>query len=362
MIQGIATAVRRMRFVPFKRRGATPHNDTSNERTVEGPIESARTARAMAEALERAINERNFTEAQHLAAAALPYCARHEHVRLQVARLRLAEGDPEQALTLIDRGHPVDDQTRLLRIVCQLQTGRISQAHVDLLHWNALHKAPQPARLMLGLLEAAPPAATHDDFTFMNQAHQSDMRSRPELAVLAMARGRSEQAVQCAERVVQHISPAAMDPMVRLLLQSMGLLPSMTPIVSETHETALADELAEHEHAIAPLIEAQRHQPTNAAFGLLLGAIDRALPGFAEPVTVCALVADLLIERNEHDEAREWIIRGVEYGPMSLTMHRLQQQVDADTDTHRQSDTQHVLATVGSTESSAARRAKGMAA
>ena len=120
------------------------------------PAEKALTARALADAIDRAMDMGLWEHAERIARSALRLAPASARLSEQLARLRLAQGRPETALTIIDSPWAQGEMyasLRLLRAVCLVQVGRKQSAHSDLLRWSKKSTAPLDARLMLALLE-----------------------------------------------------------------------------------------------------------------------------------------------------------------------------------------------------------------
>src|SRR4029453_17641159 len=110
-------------------------------------------ARRLADTIERAMDLGLWEHAQRVAESAAQLAHRFPHLADRLARLRLAQRDPQSALNIIDSCAVRPASLRLLRAACLLQLGQRIEAQLDLQEWSRRASAPLQARYMLALLE-----------------------------------------------------------------------------------------------------------------------------------------------------------------------------------------------------------------
>ncbi|MDY7109985.1 MAG: hypothetical protein SYC29_15240 [Planctomycetota bacterium] len=297
------------------------------------PAETALSARSLADAIERAIDRGRWAHAERIARSALPLAATSARLSEQVARLRLAQGRPETALTIIEspraRGE-MNASLRLLRAVCLVQVGRKEEAHSDLLRWSKKSTAPLDARLMLALLEweaGDEHAATLA--LLRNLKHLEDNRTLELLLLLAVRQGRAEQSGVWARRLRECSAFGAGSPYLNLLCDSLLL-----PQAGETHEPTpdqvdtLRLELIAGEGAIATLVAAQQLRPQRDVARLLYRALEQALDDLADPSPALEALARLALILEDLDAARNWTDQALQRHPMSASLALLREEIE----------------------------------
>jgi hypothetical protein len=261
-----------------------------------------------------------------IAAPLAPGCAR---LAEPLARLRLAQGDPETALRVIEGCRTLPASMRLLRAICNLFLGAWSEAELDLRRWSARASAPLDARLLLGLLEWR----RNDDATGTlkrNLRHLEDPRTLQALVLVCAHRGQREQVKVWARRLRTRCAGegAGATASIDLMLRSLGM-DGVRPDVEPTPEqvNALAMELITYEPAIATLTEAQCRRTDVPTVRLLHRAIEQALPDLRDPAAAHHALARLAILEGDREAALRFARRGLDENPMSaalsLVLHEL---------------------------------------
>lgn len=298
------------------RRKAAPRREAVGR----APVQSQRVARRLADAIDRALALGMWDHADRLARIAASLAPGYARLVEPLSRLRLAQGDPETALGIIDTCPAPPASLRMLRAVCLLFVGRRAEANIDLMRWSARASAPLDARLLLGLLERSGDDAAAVSALRGNLRHLEDPRTLEALLLISVQRGRAEQAEAWARRL-QACCPQTNGPEIDLMLQSLG----MSGLRADSEPTpeqvsALAMELITFEPAIDTLAEAQRRRPHAATARLLRRAIEQALPDLADEAAALHALARLSIALGETDRARWFAERGLAANPMSAEL------------------------------------------
>lgn len=282
-----------------------------------------RLARRLADAIDRAMALGMWEHAERLAQSAASLARGFPRLAEPLARLRLAQGDPETALRIIDGCRTQPASLRLLRATCQLFVGDLAEAQLDLHGWSARASAPIDARLLLGLLEALQGDATAVQTLLRNLRHLEDPRTLQALLLVSIARGRPEPAQAWAGRLRTCCAGGAEGGAraVDLMLESLGMagLPADAEPTSE-RAGALAMELITFEPAIQTLTEAQRRRPHRPTVRLLGRAIEQALPDLGDPAAALHALATLALLEGDEEAARTFARRGLDENPMSVPL------------------------------------------
>jgi tetratricopeptide (TPR) repeat protein len=240
-----------------------------------------------------------------------------------LARLRLAQGDPETALRMIETCRTPPASLRMLRATCLLFLGSRTEAHHDLYRWSARASAPLDARLLLGLMERDGKDATAVRTLLRNLRHLEDPRTLQALLLISTQRGRPEQAEVWAGRLrnVGRSGSEGAAEISDLMLQSLGMPGLGADAESTTDQAnALAMELITFEPAITTLTEAQHRRPHLPTAYLLVRAIEQALPDLADQSSAMHAMARLSVLLGEYEVARDWAQRGLAANPMSAAL------------------------------------------
>ncbi len=286
-------------------------------------------ARGLTDAIERAVAEGRLDEADRLAQRAAPHAAASVRLTECLARLRTAQGDPETAIRLIEscRARPRPASLRLLRAACLLQSGERREAHLDLHRWSGHASAPLDARILLALLEWR--SGNHADAVATlqrNLRHLDEPRTLAALLLLSVHRGSSAQAATWASRLSRCAgSTGEATPFdAEVLLGSLGLPgPRRDAEPQAADADRLALELAMHEDAIAPLVEAQEERPHPWTIRLLTQALERIRPDLMDRAAAAEALARLHLLLGETRAARRWAAMGLVENPMSAVLSRI---------------------------------------
>ncbi len=280
-------------------------------------------ARRLADVIDGAVALGLWDHADRLAktaAAMAPDCPRLVEA---LARLRLAQGDPERALRMIDTCRTRPASLRLLRATCLLFLGERTEAHLDLYRWSSRASAPLDARLLLGLLERGTDDSTAIRTLQRNLRHLEDVRTLQALLLINTRRGRAEQSQTWAGRLRAGCSACSDDQaaITDLLLQSLGMTglgAGAAPTPDQVN--ALAMELITFESAIPTLAEAQRRRPHLPTARLLARAVELALPDLSDGSAALQVLARLSVVLGDREAALRFAERGLARNPMSAQL------------------------------------------
>lgn len=297
------------------------------------PAEKALTARALADAIDRAMDMGLWEHAERIARSALRLAPTSARLSEQLARLRLAQGRPETALTIIDSPWAQGEMyasLRLLRAVCLVQVGRKQSAHSDLLRWSKKSTAPLDARLMLALLEweaGDDHAATLS--LLRNLKHLEDDRTLELLLLIATRQERPEQAQVWARRLRECSAYGAGSSYLHLLCDSL-MLPQRRSQDEPSPEQVdmLAMELIAAEQVIPALLAAQQLRPQPDVANLLYKAIEQALDDLADQLRAFEALARLALILEDREAARQWIEQALHRNPMSASLAMLKAEAE----------------------------------
>ncbi|TDJ57542.1 MAG: hypothetical protein E2O40_02740 [Planctomycetota bacterium] len=305
---------------PLRRWVTTAHD--GDPRTAVTPPQQ-RMARNLADAIDRAVALGLWDHADRLARTAAPLATGYPRLVEPIARLRLAQGDPETALRMIETCRTPPASLRMLRATCQLFLGSRTEAHLDLYRWSARASAPLDARLMLGLMERDGKDATAVRTLLRNLRHLEDPRTLQALLLISTQRQRPEQAKVWADRLRDggRSGSEGAAEISDLMLQSLGM-PGLPLDAEPTTDqaNALAMELITFEPAITTLTEAQQRRPHLPTVFLLVRAIEQALPDLSDRSSAMHAMARLSVLLGEYDAARSWAQQGLAANPMSAAL------------------------------------------
>ena len=295
----------------------------ANTQHAESEAPQRRLARRLADAIDRAVALGLWDHADRLAKTAARLAAGYPRLAEPLARLRLAQGDPETALRIIDTCRTPPASLRLLRATCLLFLGSRTEANLDLYRWSGRASAPLDARLLLGLMERDGDDSTAIRALLRNLRHLEDLRTLQALLLITTKRQRAEQAESWAARL-RAGCPAGTDHETRitdLMLESLGM-PGLRADAEPTPDqvNALAMELITFEPAIATLAEAQERRPHMPTARLLVRAIEQALPDLSDDATAFHVLARLSVVLGNSDTARRFAERGLAANPMSVQL------------------------------------------
>ena len=280
-------------------------------------------ARKLADAIDRAVALGMWDHADRLARTAAPLATGYPRLVEPLARLRLAQGDPETALRLIETCRTPPASLRMLRATCLLFLGSRTEAHLDLHRWSARASAPLDARLLLGLMERDGKDATAVRTLLRNLRHLEDPRTLQALLLISTLRELPEQAEAWADRLRAggHGGSEGAAEISDLMLQSLGM-PGLGADAEPTTDqaNALAMELITFEPAITTLTEAQQRRPHLPTAFLLARAIEQALPDLSDRASALHALARLSVVLGDYAAARNWAGQGLAANPMSASL------------------------------------------
>ena len=278
-------------------------------------------ARGLADAIERAMKLGLWEHAQRVAESASHMVHRHPHLADRLARLRLAQRDPESALNIIDSCTLRPASLRLLRAICLLQLGQRAESHLDLHEWSRRASAPLQARFILALLEwHAGDADAALDALRRNLRQIEDPRTLAALLLINTAMRRRDPAAIWADRLRSAGQWSSSTPEIDLLLQSVDHIGPVTGGLTSSPDriAMLAAELQANESVIPALAAAQGLELKPQTATLLKRAIEAALGELDDPAAArdtCACLdramfdLDAALPPPHVDEARDVLAR-----------------------------------------------------
>jgi hypothetical protein len=327
-------------------KGAAPRLDESPDTRT--------TARVLADAIDRAMSLGLWDHADRIARTASRLAPRSPRLTEPLARLRLAEGRPETALSIIAACQQQTASLRLLRAACLVQTGRKAEAHSDLMSWSRKSIAPLDARLMLGLLEWE----MGDDHAatlalLRNLRHLEDPRTLELLVLIAVQQGRPQQIALWSRRLRECSAFGAGSSYLKLLFCSL-LLESRSD--RERQPTAdqvglLAAEITAAEQVIPALVEAQRRSPQRDVAMLLAQSIEYAYGDLTNQVAASESLARLALILDDAEAAARWADRAQALSPDAVSLTILAREMAGT----RPDPAREVIATIGAPAATPAR-------
>jgi tetratricopeptide (TPR) repeat protein len=310
------------------RRWATA--SAGRRRPAPPPAPARRIARRLSEAIDHAMALGQWDHADRLARTAASLAPGYARLAEPLARLRLAQGDPETALRIIESCDTLPASLRMLRAACNLFLGARGEADIDLHRWSARASAPLDARLLLGLLEWRLNPDDAVSTLKQNLKHLEDPRTLQALMLVCLHRGRREQADAWAERLRTGCAGlgAGATGTTDLMLRSLtmpGVRRDEQPTADQVN--ALAMELITFEPAIGTLAAAQCRRTHPPTVNLLRRAIEQALPDLCDRAAALQALARLAILAGDLEAARDFTQQGLEENPMSATLSMLLQEL-----------------------------------
>jgi tetratricopeptide (TPR) repeat protein len=293
-----------------------------------------RLARRLADAIDQAMAQGQWDHADRLARTAASLAPGYARLAEPLARLRLAQGDPETALRIIEGCRNLPASLRLLRASCNLLLGARGEADIDLHRWSERASAPLDARLLLGLLESRRNPDDAVKTLQKNLKHLEDPRTLQALMLVCLHRGRPEQAHAWAQRLrtgcagAGHSAAGTTDLMLRSLAMP-GVPRDEQPTAEQV--SALAMEIITYEPAIGTLTAAQCRRTHLPTVGLLRLAIEQALPDLCDRAEALRALGRLAILQGDLEAARAFTERGLDENPMSAALSMLLQELTART-------------------------------
>lgn len=243
----------------------------------------------------------------------------------RLAKVKLAQGDPETAMAMLDLGVASPASLRLLRVMCQLRAGARTEAQLALLDWSRHGDLPAEGQLLSALLEWH--AGEHELATsLLRDAAASatdDMKhwTQSALMLIAAAQGQWDRATARA-RSLADTDDGLTERELAIMLDSLRLGNPIDP-EQQRHERIeqIAGELPDAAHLIEPLVEAQRRSLDMHVAEELLEAIKLAFEHMGEHQAEAAEgIARLCELLGEREEARTWAKYGLTLNPMSARL------------------------------------------
>lgn len=342
-------------LAPILRKFRRPPAAARASGTAPTAVQNRLNDRALANALDRAMDMGLWEHAERIAASAERIEPKTTRLVERLARLCLARNRPEKALVIIEtrwKSREVPSSVRLLRAACHVRMGERDRAHTDLLRWTRKSTAPLDSRVMLALLDWDTGDTHGATVTLLRNLRQlEDPRSLELLVLLAVAQGRHEQAEAWSRRLAEATAFDGATGTTSLLPCSVGMHEVRHTAAPTTEQVEmLAAEIAAAEEVIPSLIEAQRRRPRATVNELLSRSIADAMPDLARPVTGLEALARLALLRNDYDEARSWVEQGLALSPRSVPLQIVRREIDAHdtgTDAGDHYAGPDVLATIG---------------
>jgi hypothetical protein len=287
-------------------------------------------ARAVAAAIDRAMDLGLWEHANRLAQAGARLAPDSARLTERLARLLLAQDDAETALRLIEGCPGQPDSMRLMRAACLVQLGRKDEAHADLLCWSRKSTAPLDARLMLALLEwEAGDEHAAVLALLRNLRHLEDPRTIELLLLIAVARERDAQIREWADRLERCTAFGTRPAHLDLLLYSIAVPPSFVSAEASPEQiTTLGMEIISLEHTLPSLVLAAEIEPQPDAARLIYGALECVHEDLQNPARAFECLARLALRLGDRGAAREWTTRGLDANPMSAPLRLLADRLE----------------------------------
>lgn len=279
---------------------------------------AAASARALGRLIDDAAAEGRWGSVERAFRSAATLAPHFPHLAERLARARLAQGQAEAALQIIDgiRGgiSALPSSLRMLRATALLEADRLPEAHDQLR--SCLQEAGDPpgASELLTLLDAE---SAPDGESVPATGGAGRVRASLIPLLLRRSPGRD------AQRDI------AAGLLGRMRLGIAGLeAETLLPLLGEERNEAgmdrlvdlLAIELVTAEETLPALIEAQHtelHPPTAAC---LAAAVEQRLEEFEDPAAAAAHAARLLLLLDESERARALVRRGLAINPLSAPL------------------------------------------
>lgn len=265
-------------------------------------------ARELAAALDRAVQLGQWKLADRIASQSMRIARDHPLLSERVARIRASQGDFDAALAIMDSCTNQTASMCLLRVVCQLQTGRHIEAHAGLLHWARKSSAPLQARVMLAMLDWQAGYADDAATTLQHSLRQiEDPMALAALMLMAVAQSRRQLANHWAMRLAAASVSSPHRRYFETMLSANGFRPATSSMmINDESIASLSTQLIANEHVIPTLVEAQRLAQPSDATHLLAAAIESAIDELEHLPTACHALSMLHEKLSHHDLAQAW--------------------------------------------------------
>ena len=262
------------------------------------PTERQLTDHTTADAIDRAVRLERWVHAGRLVRAAAEIEPKSPRLVERLVRVRLAQGEPDAALDVIDRaglGTPLPAPLRLLRAACLIHRGERELAAHDLRCWLKEKAPPLEAGVVLALLDWHRGDEHAATLTLLRNVRWLEHPASLDLLLLiAIHGGRHEQAEVWTRRLANANRRAFGTALAGVMAMLFDAPPPTadTPVPTEHLET-LAHELRAEENVIPALVEALRRRPEPETADLLAAAIERTLDDLRHPDAARAALATL---------------------------------------------------------------------
>jgi tetratricopeptide (TPR) repeat protein len=307
------------------------HDPLEGGAAAEAQFQTLRQSRQFCAAIDRGAELRLWDHVDRLAQSASRLSWFDAALAERLARVKVAHGEPETALVMLDRGVNAPPSTRLLRTLCLLHTGAHTQAHLELTDWQRSLKSdsaaalPSEGRLLHALLEwhAGDIASATSLLRDVADDANDDVRrwAQMTLILLAASRGQWDRATDRA-RTLAESDNGLSEREIALMLDSLRLGRPVAP-EQQRHERIeqMAKELPGAVHLIEPLVEAQRRHFDQPVAEELYAALEKSFAVMGEHQSAAAEgLARLGALLSETDEAVNWARRGLALNPMSARL------------------------------------------
>jgi hypothetical protein len=317
--------------------------------TAAEQFETLRQSKQLCAAIDRGAELKLWDHVDRLAQSASKLSWFDAALAERLARVKVAQGEPETALAMLDRGVNSPATSRLLRIMCLLHSGARTQARLQLTEWlpRTLGNGsdmPDEAKLLLALLEWHEGDIEAAGNLLRDVAEGTDDNivrwAQMTLILLAAARGQWDRAT-ARSRTLAESDNGLSEREIALMLDSLRLGRPVDP-EQQRHERIeqMARELPDAAHLIEPIVEAQRRQFDQPVAEELYEALDKAFTHMGEHQAVAAeAVARLGVLLGQHDDAVKWARRGLALNPMSARLVLLLNELVHDDAASEQANT-----------------------
>lgn len=160
------------------------------------PHDERAVAQQLCRTLDRAVELGLWDHAHRVAGTAARIAQRSPQLTDRLASLALSRGEVESALSVIEACPARASKLNLMRVLCMIKTGRISEAHLEVFRWSReVPAVPPPIRLILALLEWHSGDAQAAISALLNEIQESrepDLRVFSLLVAVCIATGRRD--------------------------------------------------------------------------------------------------------------------------------------------------------------------------
>ena len=290
------------------------------------PSRAPASVRHLEDALDRALEEGALEYADELASRARRHVSHSVRLAEQTARLRLAQGNAEAALAIIDGVSTPTASLRLLRNACLIQGERREEAHADLHAWCRRSSAPRDARLMLALLEwESGNDRIARDMLIGSLSRREDPAALSLLLCFASVERRrddTERWSECLRRATRFSSDAVSANLLSTLLDVPITAIDAPPADADVQ--VLANELLAAETVIPALVAAEAASPESGRARLIQCAIELILDDVQNHAEATTALVRLSWQLDGPHVARRWLEIGLQRTPMSTALRQLE--------------------------------------